>query len=427
MIYEKAKSVVLTLLVLLSLFLTWRLWAFQPDYDLLSHNEVDYIKNEPLNEVKLLADVIYPEAFIFHYGGRQTIASLDETIAKELYKELLNSKVDEFRIFDGTHSLDCQNCIEIILPSRLSYDVIMNLFQMEDVPNYSLKEIERFIVFANDETETVYLRFVSNNENKEIEAVTSLSYNNFVNNYLEKGKQFSRAVYFETPNGKKIYVPKEQVVVLKRSYTIYPLSIEFFNNLLFNDPLSVRLFRQHDGDEMYTDGNRMIHLTNSRNIMNYVNPIYTEYEEKSQRHIVISGYDFINGHGGWTDEYQLSDWTSNSLNDEVNFRMAVKGIPVFLMDGEDVLKLSVTRRGNQISRYERPLFELDSEPIDANQEVVLPSGEEVLWHLQSQKELQPALIEKIAVGYEMNKQQSFVTFTPHWFMKYAGKWQKVWQ
>lgn len=430
MTYENVKSLVLTLLVFLSLFLTWRLWAFQPEYDLLDHNEVDYIENEPLSEVKVLSEVIYPEKFIFHYENMQTIAEPNEVTTKELYLELLNSKIDQFRFHDQLKSLDFQNSVEMILPAPLSYEVITNLFQLEDAPSYPLKDIERMVLYANDETENTHLRFISTNENNEVEVVTTLSYNNFVNHYLQKGREFPQATYIAfnqkgSGTEEKLYVPRDTVMREQLTYTIYPLTVNTFINILFSDPSSVKFFRQYDGEETYTDGNRMISLINNRNIMDYINPIYTDSGERSSRHIVISGYDYINGHGGWTDNYQLSDWTSNSLKEEVNFLMVVEGMPVFLLDGEDVLTLSVSRTGSQISRYTRPLFELDNEPINANQQVVLQSGSEVIQEIQNRKSLLLPLLENITVGYEMKKQNAFVTLTPHWFMKYGGKWEKV--
>lgn len=430
MTFENIKSLVLTLLVLLSLFLTWRLWAFQPEYDFLHHNELHYIENETLSDVKILSEVIYPEKFVFHYQYFHTIAEPNEPIVKELYTELLNSKLDQFRYIDEIRPIDYRNSLEIVLPVGLSFEVILNLFQIEEAPNYVLKEIDRILVYASHETDSVHLRLLSLSENQEIEVATTFSYNHFINNYLPKGRDFPEATFIvinENMYGieERLYIPKYQVVSEQLSYTIYPLSVETFKNILFSDPLSVKFFRQYDGEETYTDGNRMISLGKNRTFMDYINPIYTDSAERSSRHIVISGYDFINGHGGWTDDYLLESWTSNSLNDEVKFRMFVQGRPVILVDGEDLLSLSVSRTGSQISRYNRPLFELDSQPINTNQNVSLPSGNQVIRELENRESFHLDLLENLTIGYEMEKHNAFVTLTPQWFMKYGGKWQKV--
>lgn len=431
MTFENIKSLTLTLLVLLSLFFTWKLWSFQPKYDLLTHNEENYIENNPLNEVRTLSEVISPEQFIFHYGSKLTIAQPNEAITKEIYKETLNSKIDQIELFDGIYDsfVDDQS-VEMIFPASINYDIILSLFQVEDAPNYRLNGIERMILFPDHDQEVIRIRFISNTEHRYIESRTSLSYSNFIDNYLNKGEQFPQATYlvtdkYESSQEHRIYLPKDKVVRGRLSYTIYPVSVEVFKNLLFTDPLSVKFFRQADGEETYTDGNRMISLIRNGDFMDYINPTYTDNHDRNNRHIILSGYDFINGHGGWTDNYQLSSWTSSSMKDEVKFRLMVEEMPVIMIDGENHLDLFITRVGSQISRYIRPLFELDQQPIDATAQVTLLSGEEIIQYLQQQENFDKALLEKLTIGYEMNKQNAIVTLTPHWFMLYGGKWQKV--
>ena len=36
--YEKIKSIILTLLVLVSILLTWNLWTYQPNYDTMENS-----------------------------------------------------------------------------------------------------------------------------------------------------------------------------------------------------------------------------------------------------------------------------------------------------------------------------------------------------------------------------------------------------
>lgn len=431
MTFEKVKTITLTLLVLLSLFLTWRLWSFQPKYDLLKHNEEDYIENNPLNEVRTLPEVIFPEQFVFHYDYEMTIAEPKDAIARELYTETLNSKIDQIELFDGIFDsfVDDQS-VEMIFPASINYDIVLSLFQVEDAPNYRLNGIDRMILFPDHEQEVIRIRFISMEEQRYIESRTSLSYSNFIDNYLNKGKQLSQATYitidqYESNQEKRIYIQKNEVVRDRLTYTIYPVSVEVFINLLFTDPLSVKFFRQTDGEETYTDGNRMISLIRNGDFMDYINPTYTDNNDRNNRHIIMSGYDFINGHGGWTDIYQLASWTSSSLKDEVRFRLMVEGMPVIMMDDGNQLDLSISRVGSQISRYTRPLFELDQKPINATEQVTLLSGEEIIQYLELQENFDKALLEKLMVGYEMKKQNAIVTFTPHWYMLYGGKWQKV--
>nr|WP_062052536.1 two-component system activity regulator YycH [Bacillus sp. JCM 19034] len=204
-----------------------------------------------------------------------------------------------------------------------------------------------------------------------------------------------------------------------------PISIDLFRQSLFTDPSAVKYYQQSDGEDSYTDGNRMINLRHNGIFMEYGNPIFTEAQELS-KHITIAGYEFINGHGGWTDDYILTDWVSLNNREEAEFRLHMNGLPVFSIDGRDLMKLTTTRSGNQIISYSRPLFDMDAIPLNTAQRVELPSGEDVIRSIQHDEYYERQRITKISIGYEMEmRNPSFVTLEPHWYVFYGNRWQKI--
>ncbi|GAE26229.1 YycH protein [Halalkalibacter wakoensis JCM 9140] len=188
----------------------------------------------------------------------------------------------------------------------------------------------------------------------------------------------------------------------------------------------MKYYQQTDGEDSYTDGNRIITMHNNGAFMEYYNPVFIETQERSNKHIVQNSYEFINGHGGWTNDYILANWNSSDIRDEAVFQMQIKGVPVVQFEGQGDMSLQISRSGNQIVNYSRPLFELDAFPIDAREQIELPSGEEVINYLKRQEFFDERRLIKVTIGYEMiSRNSSFVTVEPHWFIYYGNRWQKV--
>jgi regulatory protein YycH of two-component signal transduction system YycFG len=167
-------------------------------------------------------------------------------------------------------------------------------------------------------------------------------------------------------------------------------------------------------------------MQNNGLFMDYINPVFIESQERSSKHIVQTSYEYINGHGGWTDLYRLLEWNTSDVSDEATYLLHVNDMPVIHFDGYGDMALHVSRSGSQIVNYTRPLFELDSYPIDASQSITLPSGDKVIKELSKQEFFDKDKLLKVTIGYEMiMRSSSFVTMEPHWFILYGNRWQKV--
>ncbi len=57
--------------------------------------------------------------------------------------------------------------------------------------------------------------------------------------------------------------------------------------------------------------------------------------------------------------------------------MIVQGVPVY-DTGEPQTSITAVKTGGQIANYSRPLFELDANPIDIEENVTLESGRDIV-------------------------------------------------
>ncbi|UTW70610.1 hypothetical protein KHA80_10785 [Anaerobacillus sp. HL2] len=66
---------------------------------------------------------------------------------------------------------------------------------------------------------------------------------------------------------------------------------------MFSDPNFVKHYLQSNGDESFTDGNRMVNVLYSGNVLRYINPFFGEDVDRNSKLILFMSLDFLNGHG----------------------------------------------------------------------------------------------------------------------------------
>jgi regulatory protein YycH of two-component signal transduction system YycFG len=434
--YEHIKTTILIVLIGISIVLTWQLYTFQPEIALLDDTE-RYVPSESLNEEReerKVKEVIRPEQMIVHQQNEYAMIPIHDDRFAEVYVKLLRSHLIEVNLLaTGPFPKRTDNGgIEIIFPTPIPIDLFLSLFETNEAEfMISLTEVNRLYLYESL-NEDIHMQIFSVEEERVIELETSLSVTDF-KSYLEPFDEYKKVRPVIEPDPAhstkleaSVYVSTEPVKASRLSYQTTPLSIEFYKQTLFTDPGSVKYYQQTDGEDSYTDGNRIITMQHNGLFMEYINPIFIESQERNNKHIVQNGYEFINGHGGWSDDYVLADWQSNDQRDTASFLLHVNDYPVLSIDGIGSMSLDVSRSGNQIVSYTRPFFELDHAPIDVNERVELPSGQEVLDRLNEQEFFDPERLSKVVIGYEMvMRSTSFVTIEPHWFVLYGNRWQKV--
>ncbi|TWI59636.1 YycH family regulatory protein [Halalkalibacter nanhaiisediminis] len=431
--YEHIKTGLLIGLVGLSMILTWQLWTFQPNIELLD-DTARYVPNEAMSEERKLTEIIRPEQIVIHQQGRHTMIPTNDERFDQLYQKLLKTNfVEGDMLAVGPFPKQVQNGgIELIFPTSIPVDIFLSLFQVDQEEfNLPLSTINRLYMYVDAQDEQVHMQMLSSKDTQVVEVETNFSVGDFERNFLRPFNEYVEV--FQANNrsstrelSEHIYIPLGPVTAERLSFTASPIPGTFFRQALFSDPDSVKHYRQSGSVESFTDGNRMINIRNNGLFMEYRNPIFSGTHERSSKHVVQSSYEFINGHGGWTDKYILSDWNSNDLRDEAEYRLQVNDLPVLSFQGQDHMVLQTSRSGNQTETYFRPLFDLDNQPIDAREEVKLPSGEDVLNRLKQLEFFHIERLQKVAVGYEMiMPNPSFVTVEPHWFFLYDNSWRKV--
>lgn len=429
---EHIKSGLLIVLIGLSIILTWQLYTYQPEIALLDDVTSRYVSSELIGEERVISDVIQPDQMVVHYNDMKALIPKNNPKFSRLYEKLITASFEDIEVSDDIFpKVNERGGIELLFPTSVPSHLFLNMISVETDYLYPGTVIDRIYLYVNDANGQVYMQFLSSEDRRVGSMKTNIAVNEFEEVFVQPISEYIpvKTLAGERPTKalitEDVYITTEPFKVDKLSYGATKLSVHLFRQSLFTDPNAVKYYQQTDGEDSYTDGNRIINLRKDGLFMEYGNTIFLGSQELT-KHIVQGGYEFINGHGGWTDQYLLSNWVSTTSRDEVEFRLELNGFPVHSIDGQDRMTLKAKRSGNQIISYSRPLLDLDSLPINASQKIEMPAGEEVISYLQNDELFDVQRISRVSVGYEMHMTNpTFFTVEPHWYVLYGSRWQKV--
>jgi regulatory protein YycH of two-component signal transduction system YycFG len=438
-IFERLKTVLLTLLVLLSILLTYQLWTYQPNYDFIAE-QPQYFKDISIGKKVDITDVFQPTKLIYHLESDHYGTEKRSKIAA-IFQEMQNWNLESFytipeRIVNIEDLTSIENSVEVVFPAPLSSDIIRFLFKLSE-EQFSLEGVERIIISANEKAgkDGTLAYFISFTEQKVVEAkVTNVSFSTIAEKYLADAHvQTPYFKYLLNPNKKEnkvIYLADEQQTLQAITYTASKLNAENqLKDVLFNDPDFVRKTQTGTDETTYTDGKRALEFSNKLSMMKYINPVQQHqstngFEEK----VIMHSYNFINAHSGWTDRFLFNDWQVEK--EAVTFRQYINNYPVFATrlahKQKDIATIYVSWREGQVHEYIRSIINIDRELI-TNGEVNLARGSQIVDHLhylEQMKEFNPLLLKDITIGYQMYQINTNLIFLkPSWFILYNGEWQ----
>ncbi|MGG3909206.1 YycH family regulatory protein [Peribacillus simplex] len=426
--FERAKSIILIILVGTSIFLTWSIWTYEPEYDKFGDRS-NYIKIK--SDVQIVSDVVKPVSILFHGNGRhfqtsdpveinkmeKEFSQWSFTGVKEISVKRLQRKFDDFVHEDGSIEIEFSDDVPISL-----YKTVLNITD-KDVPGFSF---DRIIIKQKDisgNESAVY--FVSYDQEKIYQGmVDSKRLRDFMDDFYTGSYSKHPEYTAETINSKRtLFVPEKSIKVNRLQYYIDNLDIGNLKNALFNDPKYVRQEPVSVGEE-YTDGTRLMTINKENYLISYINPAQKDKLFGSSGDLLQKSIDFINDHAGWEDNNYRFAYMSEK-EQRVVFRLFVNGYPAFNESG--MTEIEQIWGKEEIYSYERPYFSLASVlPSDESVET-LPSGREVLNQLKSKDNIDFKSVEDISIGYKLHKSLdsklvTLVTLEPTWYYRIGDKW-----
>ncbi len=425
---ELVKSILLTFLVLLSLVLTFSIWSYTPNLQIIEEKPVNQIK---LGTDKVLSDVVKPYRVIFSddEGLRGTIGSEE---IDELLSTLANWKSSEVGFIQGDLSSQMiNNMINDNQQVTLFYDaeVPLSIFNtlhfliQNEVPNASFNRL--IIDWSNLSAENrITVNFVSTNNGTIYNTDFTINSNHFINTIIQPSKSFGKYEEIERTNELSLYVPKDPIELLNLTYFIGEIHPDRFKDILFIEPSIVARNIESASSERYIDGMAVMTVDTNTRIINYVYPASESINEISSTKLLKDSYEFVNDHGGFTGDYRFK--VMNKLQHVVEYQLYLQGLPVF--SSMTTTKISTTWGDNQIFRYRRPYYYLDANISSEKNIVQLPSGDELIESIKRSKNINLESLDEIYLGYyfsQRNENESVYNLEPSWFGIINGNWVRL--
>lgn len=431
---EKAKTLTLMTLVLSSVYLTWQLWTFQPDYDYITPAE--YVTPEGLADRKEISQLIKPDKIVHHLGNEQHTISYVGMLS---YNHIFD-KMDEwsFYNFDNVEGrlyaekqeqIQLERGIEVHFATGIPFSTLAETFSFNIERDFNNPYINR--IWISDSLYSdgqVAAMFISEKNQILFQARTKIPNREF-NNYVAIGNNlplYESRIFRESPRIIEVYpvhyVSLDPITSLSEYRYFYEkIPIEKLISYLFVDPTIVR---QHE-QMFYTDSNRGLQIYEHKQSMHFFHPHTDEaniINHRSER-FLHRGIHFVNQHKGWNDHYFIDTINENIIDRiiHVSYRQYIgpSGLyPVYsseIEQNDHLIQLEI--QGDRVIGYTRPLIHNDRY-MESNS-VTLPAGVDVIdWLIQ--KEYPVERIESIRIGYKSELTSGYIQYEPHWIVQFTN-------
>ena len=431
---EHIKTVILALLVLMSLVLTYMTWKFTPDLQTVdkeankdhASQSIGKTNNVDMSEVITPYQIIYskadhPEGMV---ASRQNVSTV--------LKPLKNQHVTHSDQMHSDHNLIIPDLTDEFLVLDFTYDMPLATY-LGDVLNISAKVPSNFkfnrLLIDQSNDDKIQLYAISKNRH-DVVRMTLSSKASSVNKTVAALKK-DMEPYSEMITNKDtidsathIFAPKSPKY-LKSYRTIYNhISVDKMNSVLFDDSVVVRSAK--NGATTYNNNTGVANYDNKTEKYKYNNLSEDKATSKNMHETIPGTFDYINEHGGFTDDFRL--FHTDNKSGQLTYQMFLNGRPTFNSGDLNTVKVSWSEDG--IYSYARALLKSNVTIDSGEKDEKLQGAEKVRSALANNPNIDFEKVNNITIGYKRVDQpdkddievQRNSEFKPHWYIEYDGKW-----
>lgn len=429
MTYENIKSIILTLLVTLSIFLTWSIWTYQPNYEPLVSTKT--VPGVFISDKKETKQIVKPDRIYYHHNnshyGTIHMGEIDRIINEisrwnfERFEEVTSqiSNLSSF-LYESGHA-------QLVFPDIVPMEIYKNVFDVKDEDAFELTFDQIVIELDNISKESGYVYFVSTEQQTVYRSRVTASYvANFNEDYFQRvlnNRHFTP--YSLQPLGEenRLLVSTEPVTMYAQNYLLDIINTDQFRDALFRNPSFVKRNSTDHGEE-YKDSSTLLSVNTETNTVLYVDTRQEKDTTVESSNLLQKSIDFVNSHGGWTDNYHYVG--IDQYEQTVLYRLYdTSGFPIFSNNGMSEILQIWGQTG--IYQYLRNNFSLERRVESTTTEVELLSGVDTLEILKSREDIEPEFIQDLVPGYEMTRSlgDPLIHLEPSWYYKYKDQWWKL--
>ncbi|WP_248562447.1 YycH family regulatory protein [Niallia sp. NCCP-28] len=431
MTYEKIKTVILAILVLVSIFLYYILWTHQGNYETLK--KIPTVEPEMFGKSKEIGEVVKPDRIYQHLNGQHygtmdsmEISDVINTLKKWDYNNIKNISPEIKNISSFIQKQD--HSMEIRFPGDVPFYLYKTLLNSTESNNFDFDTILISYDISKDKEGLVY--FISRNNGKVYESNVSASFidsfKDFTNHAAMEGSIYTTYFSHNLTKNNLIYLPKNDGSMKKYNYLYKTIDSAKLKRALFSDPSLVQKNIIANREE-YTDDTGLLRIDKDTHVVSFLKPseILTDGTEKNK--MIQKSIEFVNQHGGWTNQYKYEYRyvDKNDNYDKTTFRLYNSaGFPIFDMEHK-ISDIQIVWENNDVKTFITSNLSTFGTDFDTTT-TTLMSGQKVLEYLKEQKNIEMEKIQDIVMGYDMQvDSQSIVRLQPSWFYEYDEKWYQI--
>jgi regulatory protein YycH of two-component signal transduction system YycFG len=297
------------------------------------------------------------------------------------------------------------------------YDSVLNI--EEPTPEISFN---RIVVEWNSDNTAMTSYFVSKVNQKLYSAkLSTVDYQNLYGSVLTKGRELQEYREVKPDSSSYLAVSAEPVEAIKDTFSEEEVPITKFRDALFSDANSVRNSQVGTYHEEFADNHAIMNVNTEKKTFKYVSLSAESREPAIRSDLLIDTINFVNEHGGWTDEYRFTYMDAKTRI--VRFRLFLHGLPVYT-DSSSSAEILQKWGKNQIFSYSRPYYRLNFPFSEGTEVELLPSGTDVAERLRESELLDFDAVEEITPGYFMKYEPRLFVMEPAWFYLINGNWSR---
>ncbi|MFP3324418.1 two-component system activity regulator YycH [Planococcus sp. SIMBA_160] len=424
---EHVKSVALFVLIMLSLALTFTIWTFTPS---LQEIETPTQVDVSIGDKRTADQVVRPVKVLYHYEDEVT-GTFSQANIEMMLETIQQWEITDVQLFEEEAGTDVlkqylQEPGRTVLyyPGAVPFpvfDVIMDITD-NNLPESTFNRV--VVEWGTEDNPDAVIYFINTGSGRIYEAqVAETELTEFRGDYVQQAEEYDHYVTDSRIGQLPVYVPEDPIEQTSFDYLLDETPASTFADAIMDNP-AAEFAGDLQSEEFTDDSGAIMRELYGQKSINYVQPKAETSDPAIPSDLVFNSINFVNEHGGWTDQYVY--FGMKSVNQQISYQLFFEGSPVFSnttavsLDVEWGLSDGI----EQAFRYSRPTYLLDS--VAETRTIEMVSGEAVL-DAVSRLDMDLSTIEEVTIGYELTRSEDdqLITFQPAWYYKANGKWTRL--
>ncbi len=429
---EVIKSIVLLILVLISVFMTYRVWTFTPE---LTDLESDVNADTPAIGPKIskpIDSVVMPFRMI-NRNGTDVKGTSNVQDIKSVTNQLLNKDVKKVDMLSSESIVELEDLSErytiLDFPDSIPSEMYLNQVLGLEMSSYPKINFDRILVDTKS-TDHAIVYLLSENKKKALKLETTVKSTNFdkVNKKAAANlKPYTGIITNENTTNEinQVYAPESADNMNIYRYVSNKISVTDLNNVILGDSV---IARSHENQvSTYNNNTGIATVNEKKQTYHYTNLSEDENRVKDISKSISNSFKFINEHAGFTDEFRL--FSTDQKSGKVDYQMFLNNYPVF--NDDNLASIEAIWGRDAINEYNRGLITTGVAVPSKKEADKIPTSEEVRFNLASNASIDFTKVTNMAIGYDLSlpkekidNLQNTIEFTPKWYIKYNGEWKR---